>query len=131
MEQEWCPPNLEVFKLMPDVFQVHVMRIYQALGSPTVSSNNFWTVYSLLCGEFKKDTCIDDLRMQEVLDNQQNFNPLQSPVDIPVLPGLAPLCNDQYFLGDGSDVYIGGAPQDMGFTGRNGECIFVEFGDEE
>ena len=28
MERNWCPPDLEVFKLVSDVFQLHVARIY-------------------------------------------------------------------------------------------------------
>ena len=121
MEGDWCPPNLDVFKLVPDIFQIHIERVYQAIGSPAVSSNNFWTVYSLLCDEFKKDACVDDPQMQEVFNQQQNLNPLQSEVDIPVLPGLAPLHNNRYLLEVDDDIYLGGAPQHMGFSDENGE----------
>ena len=131
MERDWCLPDLEVFKLVPDVFQLHVERVYQAIGSPAISSNNFWTVYSLLCNEFRKDACVDDLQMQEVFNRQQNLDPLQSPVDIPVLPGLALLRNDRYLLGVDDDIYLGGALEHMGFIDNNGECIFVDFSDEE
>jgi hypothetical protein len=131
MERDWCPPDLEVFKLVPDVFQLHIERVYQAIGSPEISSNNFWTVYSLLCEEFKKDACVDDPQMQETFNRQQILDPLQS-ADIPVLPGLAPLRNDRYLLGvDSNDIYLGGAPEHMGFTDENVDRIFVDFSDEE
>lgn len=131
MERDWCAPDLEVFKLVPDIFQLHIERVYQTIGSPAISSNNFWTVYALLCNEFKKDACVDDLQMQEAFNGQQNFDPLQSPVNIPVLSGLAPLRNDRYLLGVDDDVYLGGAPEHMGFTDENGGRIFVDFSDEE
>ena len=131
MERDWCLPDLEVFKLVPDVLQLHVERVYQAIGSLAISSNNFWTVYSLLCNEFRKDACVDDLQMQEVFNRQQNLDPIQSPVDIPVLPGLALLHNDRYLLGVDNDIYLGGAPEHMGFIDDNGEHIFVDFSDEE
>ena len=131
MERDWCAPDLEVFKLVPDIFQLHIERVYQTIGSPAISSNNFWTVYALLCNEFKKDACVDDLQMQEGFNRQQNFDPLQSPVNIPVLSGLAPLRNDRYLLGVDDDVYLGGAPEHMGFTDENGGRIFVDFSDEE
>jgi hypothetical protein len=131
MERDWCAPDLEVFKLVPDIFQLHIERIYQAIGSPAISSNNFWTVYSLLCNEFKKDDSVDDPQMQEAFNRQQNLDPLQSPVDIPVLPGLAPLRNDRYLLGVDDDIYLGGAPEHVGFTDENGGCIFVDFSDKE
>jgi len=93
MERHWCQSDLEVFKLVPDFFQLHIERVYQAIDSPAISSDNFWTVYSLLCGEFKKDAYVDDPQMQEVFNTQQNLDPLQSAVEIPVLPGLTPLRN--------------------------------------
>jgi hypothetical protein len=131
MEREWCPPELEVFKLVPDVFQFHIERVYQAIGSPEISSNNFWTVYSLLCDEFKKDDCVDDPQMHEAFQRQQNLDPLQSAVDIPVLPGLAPLRNDRYLLGVDGDIYLGGAPEHMGFTDENRGRTFVDFSDSD
>ena len=131
MERDWCSPELDVFKLVPDIFRLHIERVYQAIGSPEISSNNFWTVYSLLCNEFKKDACVDDPQMQEAFNSQQNFDPLQSAVDIPVLPGLAPLCNDRYLLGVDNDIYLGGAPEHMGFTGENEGRVFVDFSDDE
>jgi hypothetical protein len=134
MERDWCPSDLEVFKLVPDVFQVHIERVYQAIGSPAISSNNFWTVYSLLCDEFKKDACVGDPQMQEVFNTQQTLDPLQSAVEIPVLPDLAPLRNDRYLIGVDGDIYLGGAPEHMGFTDENedrDERVFVHFSDEE
>jgi hypothetical protein len=131
MERDWCLLDLEVFKLVPDVFQLHVEQVYQAISSPAISSNNFWTVYSLLCNEFKKDACVDDPQMQEAFNRNQNLDLLQSPVDIPVLPGLAPLHNDRYLLGVDDNIYLGGAPEHMGFTNENREHIFVDFSDEE
>ena len=131
MERDWCPPDLEVFKLVPNVFQLHVEQVYQAIGSPAILSNNFWMVYSLLCNEFRKDGCVDDLQMWEVFNRQQNLDPLQSLVDIPVLPGLAPLRSDWYLLGVDDNIYLGGAPEHMGFTDDNEEHIFVDFSDEE
>ena len=134
MERDWCPPDLEVFKLVPDIFQLHVERVYEAIGSPEISSNNFWTVYSLLCQEFKKDACVDDPQMQETFNRERNLDPLQSAVDIPVLPNLAPLRNDRYLLEvDSNDIYLGGAPEHMGFTAsdENGGRLFVDFSDQE
>ena len=131
MERDWCPSDLEVFKLVPNVFQLHIERVYQAIGSPAISSNNFWTVYSLLCEEFKKDACVGDPQMQEVFNTQQTLDPLQS-VEIPVLPGLAPLRNDRYLLEVDDDIYLGGAPEHMGFTDENGGGrIFVNLSDDE
>ena len=130
MERDWCPSDLEVFKLVPNVFQLHIERVYQATGSPAISSNNFWTVYSLLCEEFKKDACVGDPQMQEVFNTQQTLDPLQS-VEIPVLPGLAPLRNDRYLIGVDGDIYLGGAPEHMGFIDEN-ECrFFVDLSGEE
>ena len=130
MERDWCPSDLEVFKLVPNVFQLHIERVYQAIGSPAISSNNFWTVYSLLCEEFKKDACVGDPQMQEVFNTQQTLDPLQS-VEIPVLPGLAPLRNDRYLIGVDGDIYLGGAPEHMGFIDEN-ECrFFVDLSGEE
>ena len=91
-------------------------------------------VYSLLCNEFKKDSCVDDPQMQEAFNRQQNLDPLQSKVDIPVLPDLAPLCNDRYLLEVDDDIYLGGAPQHMGFSDENGEhhgCNLVELSDSD
>ena len=87
----------------------------------------------MLCDEFKKDACVDDPQMQEAFNRQQNLVPFQSAVDIPmILPGssLAPHRNDRY-LGVDDDVYLGGAPEHMGFTDENERRIFVDFSDEE
>ena len=72
--------------------------------------------------------------MQETFNRERNLDPLQSAVDIPVLPNLAPLRNDRYLLEvDSNDIYLGGAPEHMGFTAsdENGGRLFVDFSDEE
>ena len=69
--------------------------------------------------------------MQEAFNSQQSLDPLQSPVDIPVLSGLAPLHNDWYLLGVDDDIYLGGAPEDMGFTDENEGCVFANITSDE
>jgi len=131
MEQQWCPPDLEVFKLVPDHFQIHVTRLYESIGSPTVSSNNFWTVYASLYNAFKDDSCLETLGMQNILSAQCNFDPLQSPVDIPIPSEWTPLRNDRYFQGTDGDQDVGGAPHGMDFTAGNEVRVFTDFTDEE
>ncbi|KAJ7719745.1 hypothetical protein B0H16DRAFT_1336478, partial [Mycena metata] len=48
MEAQWAPPTDPVFDLAPPVFTTKIVAIYESLGSPAVSSTNFWEVYSQL-----------------------------------------------------------------------------------
>ncbi|KAH9929040.1 uncharacterized protein BXZ73DRAFT_48276 [Epithele typhae] len=44
-ERNWAPRDHVVFQLVPPGFQLHVSRIYSALGEPDVSYQTFWVVY--------------------------------------------------------------------------------------
>lgn len=144
MEARWAPRDSNVFKLVPDLFQVQITALYENIGSPAVSSNNFWTVYQQLWDAFHQVP--QDPDMQKILEEQREMDPMDCSIDIPLIPGLAPLRNNRYGHNFG-DVYMGGVPaeelieQDLDTSGSeaNGGVVisqgthrvFAEFSDEE
>lgn len=68
---------------MPDAFHRHACRHYQNLGSPPVSIQTVWQVYSLLLAAFKEaDTAADEtfgdmMRQGVAEDNGEEFELLE------------------------------------------------------
>jgi hypothetical protein len=47
-ESRWAPPDDPVFQLVPASFLDHIVPIYEALGSPTISFDSMWGVFCQL-----------------------------------------------------------------------------------
>lgn len=101
-EAQWAPPNDPVFLLTPTPFDDQAQILYANLGSPPVSSNTFWEVYTNVLGAFRL-----------VNSNVELDNVLSQPIDlaiddVPLLEGLQDLPNGQDDVGDHGYVYMGG-----------------------
>ncbi|KAJ7139358.1 hypothetical protein C8R44DRAFT_605301, partial [Mycena epipterygia] len=100
MEQQWAPSEDPVFQLAPPVFTTKILELYESLGSPAVSSNNFWEVYTaLLNGIVLIDH--DDELTANIQDMDAAFD---SPIEL--IPSQKPL--RQGYNAVAGYVYLGG-----------------------
>ena len=128
METQWASPG-DVFQLVPSIFQDQVLDHYCSLGSPVISSNNIWTIYTSLLEKF--ESIPSSIAMAQVFELQKNIDPMACNLKVPLLPNLAPLHNNQYFL-HGNQL----APSDsegpsMGTEFHEPHWVFVDFSDND
>jgi len=124
METRWASPGGDVFQLVPPIFQKQVSDCYNSLGSPVISSNNLWTAYSSLLQKFR--SIPPSVAMDHILEFQKNIDPMSCNLEIPLLPNLAPLRNNRYFIRtlDGGEPIL---PFDSGYVDE-GPSVDIEFG---
>lgn len=53
MENEWAPPDHEVFQLVPREFDLHARRLYHIEGSPVISHSTFLATFQMLRDAFR------------------------------------------------------------------------------
>jgi hypothetical protein len=85
MEKEWADPLDPVFHLSPPAFKKHATAIYDQIGRPDVTSDNFWEVYAGFLTAFR--SLPDDPELAKTLQSVGE----DEVVEIPLLPGLRPL----------------------------------------
>ncbi|KAK7041035.1 hypothetical protein R3P38DRAFT_2512453 [Favolaschia claudopus] len=60
MEAKWAPPDDPVFQLVPPLFKSQVERLQLQLGTPEVTGDNLWDVYSQLLTAFESMALEDE-----------------------------------------------------------------------
>ena len=129
MENRWASPGGDVFQLVPPLFREHVSDHYNSLGSPAVSSNNLWTVYTSLLQKFR--SIPPSIAMEQVFELQKNLDPMSCDLEVPLLPNLSLLRNNRYFdglldSGEGSQAPLSDSEE---FVGPH--RVFAEFSEDD
>jgi len=101
MEKEWADPADPVFLLVPRAFKVHADKFYEQIGQPSLTSNNFWDVYTQILALFRflPD---DDPNLSEALKHGDEV------VEIELLSGLRDLPHGDNTTGTHGYYYLGG-----------------------
>lgn len=94
MEQEWAPPDDPVFQLVPPTFQEQVSELYANIGSPDISSLNFWEVYKKLLDAFH--ALPEDPSLEAALLAAHEGEVLE----VDIIPGLRDLRRDGDVIGE-------------------------------
>ena len=90
MEKECADPLDPVFRLVPPVFEEYAITIYDQIGHPEVTSDNFWDVYTDVLTAFR--SLPDDPELAKTLQCVED----DAEDEIPLLPVLRPLPDDRH-----------------------------------
>ncbi|KAH7905061.1 hypothetical protein BJ138DRAFT_1018219 [Hygrophoropsis aurantiaca] len=118
VEEKYAPSDHPVFDLVPPLFDQRANELYQAIGAPLVSSDNFWGVYQQLLSQFRSTTTGCDPQMETLLRSSSEPDE-DDPNEIAILPDLKDLRLGANVVGPKGFQYLGGMknPPTQGLRG--------------
>ncbi|KAG6808192.1 hypothetical protein H0H92_005087, partial [Tricholoma furcatifolium] len=103
LEAQYAPPDDPVFLLAPQAFQEQAFALYNAMGSPGVSSVTFWDIYTQLLTAFRSADDTQALREALLTLNEGE------EYETPLIAGLHDLRHGMNIAGpQGTYTYLGG-----------------------
>lgn len=103
MEAKYAPPDDPSLQLTPPEFQAIADDIYQQLGSPIVTLDNLWTVYTDMLAELRQ---LQETQV-ESFQTVMNTSDVAFDSNMPLIPGLEEL-REGLEITPGGPHYMGG-----------------------
>ncbi|KAK7036943.1 hypothetical protein R3P38DRAFT_3311626 [Favolaschia claudopus] len=132
MEAKWAPPDDPVFQLVPPLFKSQVERLQLQLGTPEVTGDNLWDVYSQLLTAFESMALEDEFMsaMQGADDHfESSIELLEGQKDLP--QGAAAASDDGEEGADSDDGLENNSDEEDGYYDPRQYAEYVDFTDDE
>jgi hypothetical protein len=125
MDIEWANPSDPKFLLVPPAFEVHAVAIYDEMGQPAITSNNFWEVYLEMLALFR--VLPDDPDLTESLRHLQD----EDAKEMELLSNLQDLPDHDDRWRTQRRVSLGDASHEIGAEGLGEFAYFTPSEDDD